>query len=374
MNFSWTGRQLDTVTINNSTNIAYTYDVDGIRTKKVVNGVTTEYFVNGSTIIAQKTGNDIIWFIYDVDGEILGFTYNGTPYYYIKNLQGDVVAIVNSVGLPMGSYTYDPWGKIVSVSGTIAEINPIRYRGYYYDSETGLYYLNSRYYDPDTCRFINADGVIAGVGGDIKGYNLFTYCFNNPVNMDDGNGNWPSWNDINAGFKKAVGWLGNNIIRPINERVVQPVVSFRNDITEDIKNFDKNNESEQKVLDSNYFSCYKGVPTFRINGNRSGSFGAMFITRETSQRANPEDVVRHEYGHAVQFEQLGLVNYSLCIGLPSWLEWGSNSSYYDRPWEITADVFGGVVSRNPCGSDVYIGFKYLQASQDIGPLVWLFIE
>ena len=185
---SWTGRTLDSIVKADGTQIAYIYDIDGIRTKKVVDGVTTEYFVNGTTVLAQKTGNDIIWFIYDVDGEILGFTYNDVAYYYVKNLQGDVVLIVNSTGLPMGSYTYDPWGKITSATGTMAEINPIRYRGYYYDSETGLYYLNSRYYDPDTCRFINADGYVS-TGQGIAGNNMFAYCLNNPVNMVDPTGN-----------------------------------------------------------------------------------------------------------------------------------------------------------------------------------------
>ena len=97
----------------------------------------------------------------------------------------------------MVTYTYDEWGKILSVTGTLAntvgQMNPIRYRGYYYDVETGLYYLQSRYYDPETGRFINADGQISGVGGDILGYNMFAYCMNNPVNMSDPSGHWPKW-------------------------------------------------------------------------------------------------------------------------------------------------------------------------------------
>ena len=187
MNFSWTGRQLDTVTINGSTNISYAYDVNGIRTQKVVNGVATEYFINGTTIIAQKTGDDVIWYIYDSDGQVLGFTYNDTPYYYIKNLQGDVVRVVNAEGATVATYSYDPWGKLLTATGTMAEINPIRYRGYYYDSETGLYYLNSRYYDPDTCRFINADVYIT-TGQGLTSFNMFAYCLNNPINYVDPSG------------------------------------------------------------------------------------------------------------------------------------------------------------------------------------------
>ena len=91
----------------------------------------------------------------------------------------------------------------------IANVNPIRYRGYYYDTESGLYYVGSRYYDPQVCRWINADSVIAGVGGSVHGYNLFAYCFNNPVNMTDDTGHWPQW------IKDAANWVNNNIIQPV---------------------------------------------------------------------------------------------------------------------------------------------------------------
>ena len=92
---------------------------------------TTEYFTNGSTILAEKTGDNILWYIYDSDGDLLGFTYNDTPYYYVKNMQGDVYKVVNSNGQVVASYTYDAWGKVLTATGTMADINPIRYRGYY---------------------------------------------------------------------------------------------------------------------------------------------------------------------------------------------------------------------------------------------------
>ena len=119
------------------------------------------------------------------------------------NAQGDVIALLDENYNVVVKYTYDTWGKVLSVtnaSGTlitdtthIGHRNPIRYRGYYYDVETGLYYLQSRYYDPEVGRFINADGIMAGIGGNDNGYNLFAYCFNNPVNLIDSEGNWPKW-------------------------------------------------------------------------------------------------------------------------------------------------------------------------------------
>jgi RHS repeat-associated protein len=106
-----------------------------------------------------------------------------------------VYKIVDASGNVVASYTYDAWGKVLTATGTMADINPIRYRGYYYDSETGLYYLNSRYYDPETGRFINADN-LAVLDADTETpiqYNLFAYGFNNPINMSDSSGNWPKW-------------------------------------------------------------------------------------------------------------------------------------------------------------------------------------
>jgi len=119
---------------------------------------------------------------------------NWTEYYFIRNLQGDVLKVIReSDGAVVAEYTYDSWGNILSATGECASENPFRYRGYYYDSETGFYYVSSRYYDPENGRWINADGEMSDVGGDILGYNLFAYCMNNPVNMSDPSGNWPKW-------------------------------------------------------------------------------------------------------------------------------------------------------------------------------------
>ena len=244
------------------------------------------------------------------------------------------------------------------MANTVGLNNPFRYRGYVYDTETGWYYLQSRYYNPELCRFVSAD-VYLSTGQGVLGHNAFAYCGNNPVNMSDETGHWPKW------LEDAVSW--------VNDKIVQPAKEFVSAVVEDIKNFDINNQSEIRVLESNYFSAYKGVPVVRINGNRSGSFGAIFLTRETNNRTNPEDVVRHEYGHTRQLQELGVVRYAIDIGIPSALEIGGGD-YYSRPWEITADIYGGVQSRQHTNKDIEAGFSYLERSKKNGPFVWLFMD
>lgn len=118
--------------------------------------------------------------------------YDGTTYFYQLNLQGDVIGIVDTTGASVAKYAYDAWGKVVYSTGSMATANPIRYRGYYYDAELETYYLQSRYYDPATKRFINADGFVS-TGHGFLGYNMFVYCNNNPVNRSDPSGNLPDW-------------------------------------------------------------------------------------------------------------------------------------------------------------------------------------
>ena len=202
--FTWNGRRL-VGAVSGSKTMSFAYNEDGIRTSKTVNGVTTTYYVNGGQIVAEKTGTRTIVYIYDATGAPIGMMYRTTSYaegawdvfWYEKNLQGDIIAVYNASGTKVATYTYsDAWGNhFVSYSNggasTGAQYNPFRYRGYYYDTDLGMYYLQSRYYDAKICRFINADMQISGVGGEILGYNMFAYCMNNPVNMSDLAGNWP---------------------------------------------------------------------------------------------------------------------------------------------------------------------------------------
>ena len=132
-------------------------------------------------------------FIYDNNGKPYAFYYDGTLYYYITNLQGDVIRIIDTAGATICTYTYDAWGRLLNSStNQIFKANPIRYRGYYYDAETGLYYLGSRYYDPAVKRFINADdaalATINPYSDGLTDKNYFAYCDNNPTSRSDDGG------------------------------------------------------------------------------------------------------------------------------------------------------------------------------------------
>ncbi len=181
--------------------ISYSYDADGIRSKKVFTGqigatqnVTTHNYITQNGKIVRDTitsGNTtkVLDFIYDASGKPFALNYSvdgatPTTYYYILNLQGDVVQLRTADGTVAATYTYDAWGKVISYSGTMAGTNPLRYRGYYCDTETGFYYLQSRYYDPELHRFINADS-LASTGQGFLGTNVFAYCLNNPTKHID---------------------------------------------------------------------------------------------------------------------------------------------------------------------------------------------
>ncbi|MBS5689735.1 MAG: RHS repeat-associated core domain-containing protein [Firmicutes bacterium] len=186
--FTWTqGRKLATAKVGN-TNISYTYDMAGVRSSKTVGSTKYKFTTLSGLVTRQTGGGKTIDFVYDENNQPLAMKYNNTLYYYVLNAQGDVVRIVDSSRSVVASYTYDPWGKIISSSGTLADINPLRYRGYYYDAETGFYYLQSRYYDPEIGRFINADSYASTDATGLLSTNMFAYCENDPVNKSDPDG------------------------------------------------------------------------------------------------------------------------------------------------------------------------------------------
>ena len=161
------------------------------RTLKKVTEKHSYIYASGKLLRETITGNGaakILDFRYDQSGAPYSLTYTvgstSTVYYYVTNLQGDVMYLVDSQGNEVAAYTYDPYGKVLTATGAMAEVNPLRYRGYYQDSETGFYYLQSRYYDPAICRFLNADSY-ASTGQGLIGYNAFAYCLNNPGQFID---------------------------------------------------------------------------------------------------------------------------------------------------------------------------------------------
>ena len=194
--FTWqNGRQLASLqTADNS--VSYKYDSNGMRTQKTDNSGTTYYYYDsGNNLIGMTKGNDTLLFYYDSDGNVTSFKYGGTMYYYVKNLQGDVVKIINQSGTVYASYVYDAWGNIKSITGDpiLRELNPFRYRSYVYDNESGLYYLQSRYYDPFTGRFLNADVYCDTMSGTPLSTNMFAYCENSAIMHYDRNGKDAWW-------------------------------------------------------------------------------------------------------------------------------------------------------------------------------------
>ena len=219
MEFSWqNGRQLGGMQLSDETAVSYQYNSDGIRIGKTVNDTEASYFVDASgTMQAMKQGDEELVFMYDATGRREGFIWyhegqkQGT-YYYLYNMQSDVIGMVAEDMSPVVTYEYDAWGKLLSVSGekkdTVGKLNPFRYRGYVYEEENGLYYVTSRYYDPEVGRFLNADGYVS-TGQGLFGNNMFGYCGNNPVNRFDPTGHF--WSGVWNFIKTAVTEVGKAI-------------------------------------------------------------------------------------------------------------------------------------------------------------------
>ena len=188
--FSWkNGRWLASTTLSDNTTVTYQYNASGMRTKKMIGSTVTNYYYDSNNnLIGLKSGSDVAFFYYGADNSPVSMKYNNNMSYYVKNLQGDIVKILDSNGGTVAGYYYDAWGTITRktvTNTTIDTLSPFRYRGYVYDTDTGLYYLQSRYYDPKTGRFINSDFVIET---NTLNNNIFAFCRNNSVNRVDKTG------------------------------------------------------------------------------------------------------------------------------------------------------------------------------------------
>ncbi len=222
--YTWEeGRQLKTIS-GNGLDISFKYNSEGIRTEKQVGNVVTKYHLVGDKVTFEDNGTDKIYYTYGSDGRLVSMNLNGVEYYYVRNAQGDIVGLLDESGTEMVSYVYDSWGKLVSTTGTLKDTvgakNPYRYRGYRYDTETGLYYLKSRYYNSEWGRFLNADTTeilkkLGNTNDELTDVNLFAYGGNNPVMNVDPDGNFwfipvlvataPTWMPWAVGTALALG-------------------------------------------------------------------------------------------------------------------------------------------------------------------------
>ena len=318
----------------------------------------------------ETYGSNTLDFLYDANGMPYALKYNGTFYYYITNLQGDVMQVVNASGNVVAAYEYDPYGNIISATGSLAETNPMRYRGYYFDSESGLYYLQSRYYDPEIGRFLNADAF--AFTGALLGSNMYSYCWNCPVNFVDSGGCFPcayqdkdSMLDVTTGIVDAGGGGGG---LP-GSSGASAKKQFYILIDREIGFY--TNTDEQLVLDAKDIAFYKGTLVIKTN-KLSGCAFTFGIIVMADDIKDDIQLVRHEYGHVVQTTQTGVIPYIVLVMIPSvtcfWLTECKvlpGELYYSYPWERSADYFGGASHDYIAGSEYIASAYWLNTLADL---------
>ena len=232
MTMSWQGRQL-TQSVKSGQTIKYTYDADGLRASKTVGGTKQTFQYLGGKLMYENRGDGKeFYYSYDGFGNLACIRYylNGVAednLYVVCNSRGDVEALYGGSGTLVARYIYDAWGNTISVQNAngnaitssthIANLNRIRYRGYYWDAETNLYYLQSRYYDPVTCRFVNADSLLDSANG----YNVFSYCGNNPIQSEDKSGEFGTF-AVTVGIMAIGGLIGAGV-SAISSAITQKV-------------------------------------------------------------------------------------------------------------------------------------------------------
>ena len=337
---TWTqGRRLSSITKGSQT-YSYEYDMSGVRSVKIAEGLKHEYVTQNGHVVRDTVTNAstgafqyMLDFTYDESGHPLTMrrykneaqtSYN--TYHYVVNGQGDVVKLLHGTNTTVAEYTYDAWGNVLTATGNLADINPLRYRGYYCDTETGFYYLQSRYYDPAIRRFINADSYTS-TGQGFLGYNMFAYCNNNPVICCDQSGHRP----MNQSFMIAD--TGGSFIPLASHPYITPDFvqfcqyhgySFNEGYDYyyhgPVYRFTHNDDP--KYCEDHFFSFYKGKPVFNVKselvkkmGLSSWSFGIIVINNKKGTEFEPS--LRHEYGHTVQMSDLGPVRYFVKVAVPS---------------------------------------------------------
>ena len=266
-------------------------------------------------LLRETYGDTTLDFFYSTSGQPYALSHNGMTYYYITNLQGDVMSIVDGTGAVVAEYEYDPYGNILSTTGTLADtlgqINPRRYRGYVYDQECNLYYLQSRYYDPSISRFLNADAY-ASTGQGIIGNNMFAYCQNNPVANYDPSGH-SSTSSIEQFFSE---------IFDILNRLIKTIVHYFGPFSDD-----------EKVL----IATIAAEGTVTVNGEPVSSSARQAManvalnrvgSREWSKYKTEADICK-ETG----FDGYGGKNYQQCMDYLNNRDF-SNKVYEQVIWDV----------------------------------------
>ena len=399
--FTWVGeRWLSSITdSSNSLDVRYTYNSKGNRTKKqfyitlagnAILNRTVNLYLDGNRVIRESSSGlayggqtYTLTFLYSQEG-VVGFIKDGDFYRYEKNILGDIVAIYQGISL-IAKYIYDAYGNHKVYNGSNQEItyasnpneigiiNPFRYRGYYYDSESGLYYCNSRYYSPELRRWLNIDDISYLDPENIDGINLFAYCLNNPVmNVDpDGKSAAAIVALLIAAFTIAGGMAFQYCISTNAYFIFLIASIWDEDIRNDMERIHWNpfNSDENLVTNSSKVSFYKGIPVIRTNIGRSGTFGIMFLQTKGDY---DNYTVRHEYGHVFQQLMLGPAGYFLSVFIPSALEMSVRGDYYKRPWETIASVLGGDPTGGYDESDYINSVWHLISAMFLGPISLIF--
>ncbi len=271
----------------------------------------------------MTNGSAKMYFTYDAAGRPVSIEYNGTTYYYVLNVQGDVVAIVNSSGSSVVNYTYNAWGKLCRTTGSMTSSlgshNPLRYRGYVYDTDTQLYYLQSRYYNPEMGRFINADSY-ASTGQGILGNNMFAYCNNNPANMSDPTG----------GLAISLTVLGL-IIGAVAGAIAGGVVAYNVAEENGAEGWELAGWTAAGILGGGLVGAALGAGAGGIVANATGILGFSIVNQNIF--VVTETVVLGHYGYSSLATSLGYGFYQIADDLYSSMtpaqRWAMNSQFLE---------------------------------------------
>ena len=350
--YTWTqGRRLSGV--ENGKSIKYLYDNIGARVKKTVDNTVTEYQWAGDLLLSEKTDGRIIWYCYDSQANLISVTIRGITYFYVRNVQGDIIALVDADGKVVVKYTYDSWGKVVAVTGELADTvgvqNPFRYKGYYYDNETGMYYLKSRYYDAEIKRFICMDKYFMTNRGMNKS-NMLVYCENNPINRVDmfgtcwydAKGNWrhDNW-EYKGNYKrqpKPAGKPNINITYKLNK-------TMRNN-AEELRNYRKENGYASAV--GYFISKVKTGGDWDFKNQKSWNLNRDFSYTYKNETLRFDDIGNIHYGYVgrelfgVGMLVAGGGAYQIKTDYPN-IQWNHFWSLFDDPQDQWMVIFGSTL-------------------------------